>query len=581
MFRISYTKFCAEDLPMPFYRSFQVNEPPKPAASQKTDMPPKTQAVPVQNIVPEQSGNPPESRIQPQNTQQENQLQTPATPRETQRQIMPENQTQEIPQPVIPENRTPAVPRQTAPESPAPAIPQPVTPENQMPAEMPELPPANNGTPFQPQTPETPEPVPPRYPADMSTAAFGGLRVSVGNIRDNLPITGASIQISETNGNTTTLIDEINTASTGQTDVIELPAPPRAYSEESGSPRPYAEYNLTIRADGFEPVQIVGAEVLPDVVALQNVQMLPMLQAEPQTAETFVIPDHTLYGIYPPKIAEDEVKEMAGSGEIVLSSVVIPEFIVVHDGTPTNTSAQNYYVRYRDYIKNVASSEIYATWPESTIYANILAIQSFTLNRVYTEWYRNRGYNFTITSSTAYDHKWIPERNIFDTINTAVDNIFNNFLSRPNVRQPILTQYCDGKRVSCPGLMSQWGSKYLGDDGYDAIQILRNYYGASIYINTTEEISGVPSSFPGEALTEGSRGEAVRQMQEQLNAIADVYYVVPNIAADGIFGPRTAEAVRAFQRQFDLTPNGIVDFTTWYKISEIYVAITRIAEYTR
>ncbi len=576
---------------MPFYRSFQVNEPPKPAAPQKTATPLNTQAVPVQNIVPEQSGNPPESRIQPLNTQQENQVQTPA---ETQRQLLPENQTQRAPQPAVPENRTPAVPQPVTPETPAPAVPQPVTPENRTPemtqsaapenrtpAGTPDLPPSNNGTPLQPQTPEAPEPVTPRYPANMSTAAFGGLRVSVGNIRDNLPITGASIQISETNGDTTTLIDEISTASTGQTDVIELPAPPLAYSEESGSPRPYSEYNLTIRADGFEPVQIVGTEVLPDVVALQNVQMLPMLQPEPQTAETFVIPDHTLYGIYPPKIVEDEVKEMAGSGEIVLSSVVIPEFIVVHDGTPTNTSAQNYYVRYRDYIKNVASSEIYATWPESTIYANILAIQSFTLNRVYTEWYRNRGYNFTITSSTAYDHKWIPERNIFDTINTAVDNIFNNFLSRPNVRQPILTQYCDGKRVTCPGLMSQWGSKYLGDDGYDAIQILRNYYGASIYINTTEEISGVPSSFPGEALTEGSRGEAVRQMQEQLNAIADVYYVVPNIAADGIFGPRTAEAVRAFQRQFDLTPNGIVDFTTWYKISEIYVAITRIAEYTK
>lgn len=552
---------------MPFYRSFQVNEPPKPAASQKTAAPLKTQAVPVQNIVPEQSGNPPE------NTQPENRMpapgnmQTPATP-ETQRQVPPEVRTPAVTQPGLPESRTPA-------------IPTPEALENQIPAELPETPPGAAASPLQPQTPGATEPVPPRYPADMSTAAFGGLRISVGNIRDNLPITGASIQISETEGNTTTLIDEINTASTGQTDVIELPAPPLAYSEEFGSPRPYTEYNLTIRAEGFEPVQIVGTEVLPDVVALQNVQMLPMLQAEPQTAETFVIPDHTLYGIYPPKIVEDEVKEMAGSGEIVLSSVVIPEFIVVHDGTPTNTSAQNYYVRYRDYIKNVASSEIYATWPESTIYANILAIQSFTLNRVYTEWYRNRGYNFTITSSTAYDHKWIPERNIFDTINTAVDNIFNNFLSRPNVRQPILTQYCDGKRVTCPGLMSQWGSKYLGDDGYDAIQILRNYYGASIYINTTEEISGVPSSFPGEALTEGSRGEAVRQMQEQLNAIADVYYVVPNIAADGIFGPRTAEAVRAFQRQFDLTPNGIVDFTTWYKISEIYVAITRIAEYTR
>ena len=193
--------------------------------------------------------------------------------------------------------------------------------------------------------------------------------------------------------------------------------------------------------------------------------------------------------------------------------------------------------------------------------------------------YRNQGYDFTITSSTAYDHKWIPERNIFDTISIAVDNIFNNFLSRPNVKQPILTQYCDGKRVTCPGLMSQWGSKDLGDAGYSAIQILKNYYGSTIYINTTEEISGVPSSFPGEALTIGSRGADVLQIQEQLNAIADVYYPIPNIAADGIYGARTAEAVTAFQRQFNLPESGITDFTTWYKISEIYVAISRIAEY--
>ena len=193
--------------------------------------------------------------------------------------------------------------------------------------------------------------------------------------------------------------------------------------------------------------------------------------------------------------------------------------------------------------------------------------------------YRNRGYDFTITSSTAYDHKWIPERNIYDTISIAVDNIFNNFLSRPNVKQPILTQYCDGKRVTCPGLMSQWGSKELGDAGYSAIQILRNFYGSTIYINTTEEISGVPSSFPGEALSIGSRGADVVQIQEQLDAIADVYYPIPNIAADGVYGPRTAEAVTAFQRQFGLPESGVVDFTTWYKISEIYVAISRIAEY--
>lgn len=484
---------------MPFYRSFQVNEPSKP----------------VQTTVPlEQS----QAQMPPQTTipnQTQHQTQTP-DPSQTQQQV----------------------------PTPSPAQPS-------------------------------------RFPADMSTAAFGGLRVSVGSIANNFPIDNATVQISETIGNTTSLIDEINTSAAGQTAVIELPTPPLEYSLETGSPRPYAEYNLTIRADGFEPVQIIGTEVLPDVVALQQVQMLPKVPAEPRSAETFVIPDHTLYGTYPPKIAEEEVKEITGSGEIVLSRVVIPEFIVVHNGSPNDASAQNYYVRYRDYIKNVASSEIYATWPEATIYANILAIQSFTLNRVYTEWYRNRGYNFTITSSTAYDHKWIPERNIFDTINTAVDNIFNNYLSRPNVRQPILTQYCDGRRVTCPGLMSQWGSKYLGDQGYDAIEILRNYYGDTIYINTTEEISGVPSSYPGEALSEGSRGEAVRQIQEQLNAIADVYYVVPSVAADGVFGPRTAEAVRAFQEQFDLTPNGIVDFTTWYKISEIYVAVTRIAEYTR
>lgn len=480
---------------MPFFRSFQVNEP----------------AIPVQNIVP---------------APQDSQAQT-----------------------------TEQIAEQT-----------PTQPPTQSPAQT---------------TTPSPTPSASRFPADLSTASFGGLRVSVGNITDNFPIENATVQISETNGGTTTVIDEINTSASGQTAVIELPAPPREYSEEPGSPRPYTEYTLTIRAEGFEPVQIVGTEVLPDVLALQQVQMLPQAPDATGTTESFLIPDHTLYGTYPPKIAEDEIKELTGSGEIVLSRVVIPEFIVVHNGSPSDTSAQNYYVRYRDYIKNVASSEIYATWPEATIYANILAIQSFTLNRVYTEWYRNRGYNFTITSSTAYDHKWIPERNIYDTISTAVDNIFNNYLSRPNVRQPILTQYCDGKRVSCPGLMSQWGSKYLGDQGYSAIEILRNFYGDSIYINSTEEISGVPSSFPGETLQNGSRGEAVRQIQEQLNAVADVYYSIPNIAADGVYGPRTTEAVRAFQELFDLTPNGIVDFTTWYKISAIYVAVTRIAEYTR
>ena len=193
-------------------------------------------------------------------------------------------------------------------------------------------------------------------------------------------------------------------------------------------------------------------------------------------------------------------------------------------------------------------------------------------------WYRNKGYDFTITSSTAYDHKWINGRNIFENISRIVDEMFSNYLSRPNVKQPILTQYCDGRRVTCPNWMSQWGSQYLGEQGYSAIEILRNYYGSSIYINTAEEISGVPYSWPGSDLTVGSRGQKVLQMQEQLNRIAQAYPALPVIAQDGIFGPATEESVRTFQSIFGLPATGVVDYPTWYKISEIYVGVSRIAE---
>jgi len=417
------------------------------------------------------------------------------------------------------------------------------------------------------------------YSAQTDTSSVGELQINVISAVNNRPIPNATISISYTAEPTGGVLKEIKTNEFGQTPVIDLDAPPVAYSLEPNAQRPYSEYTFTITAPGFEPVVISGAEILPTVKAIQNIVMDPSPTEGTGTAESWVIPDHTLYGEYPPKIIEDEVKPVNESGEIVLRRVVIPEFIVVHDGPPTDRSAKNYYVPYRDYIKNVASSEIYATWPEQTIYANVLAIQSFTLNRVYTEWYRNKGYNFTITSSTAYDHKWIPERNIFDTIGNIVDNIFTNFLSRPNIRQPILTQYCDGNRVSCPGLMTQWGSKDLGEQGSTAIEILRYFYGDSIYINSTDQVSGVPVSFPGYELTTGASGDFVRQLQEQLNAIADVYYPIPNITVDGVYGPATAAAVTAFQKQFDLPQTGVVDFTTWYKISAIYVAISRIAEY--
>ena len=213
----------------------------------------------------------------------------------------------------------------------------------------------------------------------------GLLQINVTSDVDSYPVSDAVISVSYTGVPDSTL-EELNTDSSGQTDTIELNAPPLEYSlDPSIEAQPYAEYTLDVRAPGFEPVSISGAEILPDVTAIQNVRLRPLTPAE-TGEEIFVIPAHTLYGEYPPKIAEDEIKPTNESGEIVLSRVVVPEYIVVHDGSPRDTTAQNYYVKYRDYIKNVASSEIYATWPEASIRANVLAIMSFTLNRVYTEW---------------------------------------------------------------------------------------------------------------------------------------------------------------------------------------------------
>lgn len=192
--------------------------------------------------------------------------------------------------------------------------------------------------------------------------------------------------------------------------------------------------------------------------------------------------------------------------------------------------------------------------------------------------YRNRGYDFTITSSTAYDQKWVYGRNIFESISLAVDEIFSSYLSRPDVKQPIFTQYCDGRRVTCPDWMSQWGSQSLGEQGYSPVEIIRYYYGDDMYINSAEQISGIPSSWPGYELTIGSSGPKVRQMQEQLNAISAVYTAIPSLVPDGIFGENTRRSVEEFQSVFGLPVTGVVDYRTWYKISQIFVAVTRIAE---
>ncbi|MEG0963526.1 MAG: peptidoglycan-binding protein [Lachnospiraceae bacterium] len=404
----------------------------------------------------------------------------------------------------------------------------------------------------------------------------GSLKIQVTSLVGLIPVQSAKVTISYT-GDPQTPMEQISTNANGQSELLSVPAPPLEYSMKPQESQPYAEYTVQVEAEGYRPVNVNGIDVFSGVISLQNIRMEPV-QIFGDEIKNIVIPANTLFGDFPPKIAEAEIKPMEESGEIVLSRVVVPEYVVVHDGPPKDSTAKDYYVKYKDYVKNVASSEIYATWSESTIRANILAIMSFTLNRVYTEWYRNKGYDFTITSSTAYDHKWIYGRNYFDNIARIVDEIFANFLSRPNVKQPILTQYCDGERVSCPNWLSQWGSKYLGDQNYSPVEILRYYYGTDMYINEAEEISGVPASWPGEDLLIGSSGDKVRQMQEQLNSISRVYSSIPKVAVDGSFGPSTKEAVKAFQSTFGLPVSGIVDYPTWYKISEIFVGVTRIAE---
>ena len=412
---------------------------------------------------------------------------------------------------------------------------------------------------------------------DQYSSDTGNLNVIVTGTDSYSPLSSATIEIANT-GEPNRILESITTDQNGQTGYIELSAPPREYSMEPTDNQPYSEYNLKISAPGYQEGLVSGVQIFSGENGLQSIVLQPSEQTPDYVYNPIVIGGHTLWEYYPPKIAEPEIKPLFESGEIVLSRVVVPETIVVHDGVPGDSTATDYYVPYIDYIKNVACCEIYSTWPESTIEANILAIMSFTLNRVYTEWYRNKGYNFTITSSTAYDHKWIYGKTIYENISQIADRLYNRYLARPNVKQPILTQYCDGKRVSCPNWMTQWGSKALGDDGFSAMDMIHYYYGSDMYVYEADFVSGIPSSYPGYDLTFGCSGEPVITIQEQLNRIAQNYPAIPTVTVDGIFGSATAESVRAFQSIFNLPVSGIVDFPTWYKISQIYVGVSKIGE---
>lgn len=424
------------------------------------------------------------------------------------------------------------------------------------------------------ETPDVPLSPGTAFPA---AASAGTLKIMITSSLGLLPVQGALVRIYFT-GDPGQLIDTLTTDESGQTKVLSIPAPNVSLSLSPDQPQPYAQVSVSVTAPDYETALVEGIQILPGELALQTIRLRPLFLPEASGGDAiYVIPAHTLFGEYPPKLPEEEIKPLPDTGEIVLSRVVIPEYVIVHDGVPEDATAPNYYVRYKDYVKNVAANEIYSTWPEAAILANVLAIQSFTLNRVYVEWYRSKGYNFTITSSTAYDQKWVKGRNTFGNVDQIVDNVFANYLSRPGVRQPIFTSYCDGKNTTCRGL-SQWGSRYLADEGYGAIEILRYYFGNDLYLNTAQQISGVPSSYPGYSLQNGSRGEKVRQLQNQLNRIAKNYPAIPTLSEDGIYGPLTTNSVRIFQRIFGLPETGVTDYATWYKVSEIYTGITRISE---
>ena len=254
----------------------------------------------------------------------------------------------------------------------------------------------------------------------------------------------------------------------------------------------------------------------------------------------------------------------------------VPQNITVHLGAPSSDAA-NVTVPFIDYVKNVASSEIYPTWDEAALRANIYAIVSFALNRVYTEFYRSRGYPFDITSSTAYDQYFVNGRSYFSNVARIVDELFNDYLRRPGFVEPLAAKFCNGTTVTCEGL-SQWGSQNLAQQGYDAVRILRNYYG-DVEIVVNAPVWGIQSSYPGSALRVGSSGPNVVVIQTELNRIAQDYPSIPKIPEiDGIFGSRTEAAVRRFQEIFGLTVDGVVGQATWYELVRLYTAVTKLSE---
>lgn len=340
--------------------------------------------------------------------------------------------------------------------------------------------------------------------------------------------------------------------------------------------RPYETVDLRIIIRGYITVSIIGEQIFPNQITRQIVDMTRLTANPDELERVIIIPEHQLYSNRtegtPPTM--DAVTTQAITD--MPRQVIVPENIRVHLGPP-NANVQTVTVPFIDYIKNVASSEIYPTWPANSLISNVIAQVSLTLNRLYTEWYPSQGYNFDITSSTAYDQYYVHERGIFEAIDTVVDGYFTNYIARQRYLEPLFAEYCDGASTTCDG-MSQWGTVALARKDYTPLQILQYYYGNEIEIRQAQTQEVVPDSFPGD-LTIGASSESVLDLQNRLNRVAIAFPSIPFvIPADGNYGDATALAVRAFQRLFRLDETGNVNRETWYRIQYIYTAVKKLAE---
>ena len=400
--------------------------------------------------------------------------------------------------------------------------------------------------------------------------AIGYLIIQTRTAHDALPVSGVQIQITDDQENT---VYQLTTDESGETEKIALETLDRSLSlDPDFSGTPFKSYNVLALADGFNSVYIAGIPILEDETAIQPIALIPMreMQRTPTVAEVQI-------GVPAVSMAGERNQRGPVTDSRVLRQVVIPNPITVHLGSP-GTSASNVQVAFPDYVKNVASSEIYPTWPDASLRANIYAIITFALNRIYTEWYRSRGYGFDITNSTAYDQSFIYGRNIYESISRIVDEIFNEYVRRQGQAAPYFTSFCNGTTATCAGL-SQWGTVTLANQGLSPLQILRSYYPKDVEIAETNIITGIVSSYPGTALRTGSTGLDVQTIQTYLQRIRRNYPAIPAITDPaGVFGESTRAAVAKFQSIFNLTPDGVVGKSTWNKLSYLYASVTRLAE---